>query len=779
MCDENTAKGNLYDAISELTVHDHICIVYETKEEQLNAVVPFIKLGLDRGEKCIYVVDDNTSKVVIEAMQKDGIETDSVIKSGALNILTKQEAYLQQGHFDPDWMIQFLKEATDLAKSDGFNALRVTGEMTWYLGGDIRLENLIEYEAKLNYFFQENDALAICQYNSNRFSSEILLNIIETHPIVIYGDLVCKNTYYIPPDEFLKPDQSDLKVKRMLGNLIEYKQVELKHKESEERNRLLVRSVSDYAIFMITPEGIVSSWNEGVQRIKGYSSDEIIGKHISIFYPEKDLKKGKVEYELKKAREDGKCEDEGWRIKKDGSRFMAKVIITALYDDNRKLYGYAKVTSDITERKKAEDVLRQKVQELTSLNRLSQKVSSSLSLDQVVNAALEEVTAAVTPDLVLFFLRDGDNLNLQGMVPANSKYCHEETPVHRVGECLCGLAGREEAPMYSRDIFNDSRCTWEECKMAGLRSFAALPLFGKNGIIGVLGLASGTQRDFQKQSIFLQTLSNDISIGLQNSILHMQVKKHADELETRVAERTDELARANIRLKELDHLKSMFIASMSHELRTPLNSIMGFTGIILQGIVGKISDEQRKQLSMVKKSASHLLSLINDIIDISKIEAGKVEIYVHKFELLSVVKEVINSFTVLAKEKNLKMDLKMSKKIMVESDERRIKQIITNFVSNAIKFTEKGSVNVCVLQNSGSAIEISVADTGIGIRKKDMNKLFKAFSRIYIDGVIKEGTGLGLYLSRKISDLLGCEIKAESEFGKGSVFTLTLPSRCT
>ncbi|MBT6045245.1 MAG: hypothetical protein HOG49_00345 [Candidatus Scalindua sp.] len=259
----------------------------------------------------------------------------------------------------------------------------------------------------------------------------------------------------------------------------------------------------------------------------------------------------------------------------------------------------------------------------------------------------------------------------------------------------------------------------------------------------------------------------------------MQVKKHADELETRVAERTDELARANIRLKELDHLKSMFIASMSHELRTPLNSIMGFTGIILQGIVGKISDEQRKQLSMVKKSASHLLSLINDIIDISKIEAGKVEIYVHKFELLSVVKEVINSFTVLAKEKNLKMDLKMSKKIMVESDERRIKQIITNFVSNAIKFTEKGSVNVCVLQNSGSAIEISVADTGIGIRKKDMNKLFKAFSRIYIDGVIKEGTGLGLYLSRKISDLLGCEIKAESEFGKGSVFTLTLPSRCT
>lgn len=241
----------------------------------------------------------------------------------------------------------------------------------------------------------------------------------------------------------------------------------------------------------------------------------------------------------------------------------------------------------------------------------------------------------------------------------------------------------------------------------------------------------------------------------------------------------EELTRANIRLKELDHLKSMFIASMSHELRTPLNSIMGFTGIILQGMVGKISDEQRKQLTMVKSSSTHLLSLINDIIDVSKVEAGKVDIYVKKFDLLSITKEIINSFTVLTKEKDLKIDLEMPKKIMVESDERRVKQILVNFVSNAIKFTDKGSVSVCVLQISDSAIEISVADTGIGIKNEDMDKLFKAFSRIPVEGVIKEGTGLGLYLSRKISELLGGEIKAESEFGKGTVFTLTLPIKHT
>lgn len=244
-------------------------------------------------------------------------------------------------------------------------------------------------------------------------------------------------------------------------------------------------------------------------------------------------------------------------------------------------------------------------------------------------------------------------------------------------------------------------------------------------------------------------------------------------------ERTKELTQANIQLKELDSLKSIFIASMSHELRTPLNCIIGFTGIILQGMVGKITDEQRKQLTMVKNSGSYLLSLINDIIDVSKIEAGKVDIYVQKFDLLSIVKEVINSFTVLAKEKDLKMDLEMSKKIMVENDERRIKQILVNIVGNAVKFTDKGSVNMCVRELSDSTIEIIVADTGIGIKEEDMGKLFKTFSRIPTEGVIKEGTGLGLYLCKKISDLIGGKIMAESEFGKGSTFTFTLPLRFT
>ncbi len=242
------------------------------------------------------------------------------------------------------------------------------------------------------------------------------------------------------------------------------------------------------------------------------------------------------------------------------------------------------------------------------------------------------------------------------------------------------------------------------------------------------------------------------------------VKKHAEQLE-----------QANIRLQELDRLKSMFIASMSHELRTPLNSIIGFTGIILQGMSGEITGDQRKELTMVKNSANHLLALINDVIDVSKIETDKVELFIEEFNLADLMQEVKESFKVAADEKNLKLSLKMPERLIIKGDERRTKQVIMNLVSNAVKFTDGGEIEIEV-KKKDEEVKVSVTDTGIGIKKENMKKLFKQFSRIYAeDKQITEGTGLGLYLSKKIVDLLGGQIKAESEFGKGSMFTFTFP----
>jgi len=234
---------------------------------------------------------------------------------------------------------------------------------------------------------------------------------------------------------------------------------------------------------------------------------------------------------------------------------------------------------------------------------------------------------------------------------------------------------------------------------------------------------------------------------------------------------------ANIQLKELDRLKSMFIASMSHELRTPLNSIIGFTGIMLLGMSGELTVEQRKQLMMVKSSAAHLLALINDVIDVSKIESGKVELAIEEFDLSAVAQEVKKSFEDAGDKQVLKIMLDAPKSLVIKSDKRRTKQIIMNLLSNAVKFTDKGKIDIKVEKKVEKA-EVSVTDTGIGIRKEDISKLFKPFSRIYSEcSPIQEGTGLGLYLSKKLADLLGAEIKAESEFGRGSEFTVSLPLR--
>lgn len=229
-------KRQLWAAIERLQVHDHLCLIYETQEELLAAVVPFIRIGLERGEKCGYVADENTAVSALEAMRADGIDVDSAVKSGALTVLTKTDSYVKDGCLDPDRLIRILKEVTGLSRQEGYSALRCAGE-AWMLGaGDPCLERLIEYEAKINYFFPENDTLAICQYNRRHFSPEVLMDVIRTHPLALSGGEVCKNIYYVPPDEFLKPDRISLEqVERLLHNIIERQKLEETMKAGDEK----------------------------------------------------------------------------------------------------------------------------------------------------------------------------------------------------------------------------------------------------------------------------------------------------------------------------------------------------------------------------------------------------------------------------------------------------------------------------------------------------------------------------------------------------------------
>jgi len=247
-------------------------------------------------------------------------------------------------------------------------------------------------------------------------------------------------------------------------------------------------------------------------------------------------------------------------------------------------------------------------------------------------------------------------------------------------------------------------------------------------------------------------------------------------LEQRVAERTAELATANEKLKELDHLKSMFIATMSHELRTPLNSIIGFTGIILQGMTGELNTKQKDQLGRVYQAGKHLTALVSDVIDISKIEAGKIEAFPEDFMLDELVNEVIENVQAQIDQKGLELKVSVPQGVRLHTDRKRLLQCLLNYLDNAVKFTQTGKISVTI-REVDSDIEITVSDTGIGIPERDLSKLFQPFVRLDSPLAIKTpGTGLGLYLTRKLAtEVLGGTVSVNSRPGMGSTFSLKAP----
>jgi signal transduction histidine kinase len=216
----------LIESLEQLGPHDHFCSIYESPEEHYAVAIPFMRMGLDRGEKCIYIADDGTLGAVREAMESEGIDVERATESNSLILATKDQAYLKRGSFDPDWMFTFWKEATDLAMSEGFPALRVTGETEWVVRGGRGLERWMEYESRLTHALAENNCSALCQYNRHCFPPEVILDVIRTHPVVIYRGTVCRNLYYVPPDEFLGTNEAEREVERLLTNIRGREEVE-------------------------------------------------------------------------------------------------------------------------------------------------------------------------------------------------------------------------------------------------------------------------------------------------------------------------------------------------------------------------------------------------------------------------------------------------------------------------------------------------------------------------------------------------------------------------
>jgi len=384
--------------IRDLKPADHLCCLYETEEEHRALLTPYLRQGLELGEKVLYIVDAHTAETVLKYLRDDGLETEPYIANGQLSILTAGEAYMRDGVFNPDRMIDLLQSETERALAEGYSALRVTGEMTWALRGLPGSERLVEYEAKLNRFFPHSRCLALCQYHQRRFQPDVLLDVLATHPIAVVGTEIYDNPYYIPPTDFLGPDRPTATLNHWLQNLEEHKQAEEAVRRSEANYRTLVESSPD-GIVSVNAEGRIIDCNEGICQLLGYTKEEIKGKRIHELLtnpvPVEDLR-----LYYSQLIENGQLEQEFEFAHRNGQPVPVWAKIIALYDEDGRFNQSVVYLRDIAERKK----LDQLKDEFIGL--VSHELRSPLTvIIGAVNTALSE-GASLSPEETRQLLQD-------------------------------------------------------------------------------------------------------------------------------------------------------------------------------------------------------------------------------------------------------------------------------------------------------------------------------------------------------------------------------------
>ena len=512
--------------------------------------------------------------------------------------------------------------------------------------------------------------------------------------------------------------------------------------ESEERYKLISSITSDYMFSSTVDEDgtITESWVAGAfESITGYTFEEYVerGGWRSCLHPD-DQRKDKMDME--KLHQNKSIVSELRLVKKNGEIVWIRIYAQPIWDERRNsLIGINGAAQDITEQKHAEEIIEESERRL------------SLILNTVSDVIF---LLAVEPGNIYRFVSINPAFVLMSGLDKSEILGKEIGVVLPESVQTKVVINNKKAIKVNKTIKWEEEIEYPHGKRFG--EIAVTPFIDNSGVC-----------------TYIVGSIHDIT---ENKLAEINIRRINEELEQRVKDRTAELEHAKERAESADRLKSAFLATMSHELRTPLNSIIGFTGMILMKLAGPLEEEQEKQLNMVQDSARHLLDLINDVLDISKIEAGQFELSISQFNLQEAMLNCIKRITPLADKKGIELVTHISPEIgIIKNDQRRLEQVILNLLSNAIKFTEQGQVIIRSSLENGFILT-SIEDTGIGIKEEHINVLFQPFRQLDTGITRKhEGTGLGLSICKRVIEAMGGKIWVTSEWGKGSVFTFSIP----
>lgn len=537
-----------------------------------------------------------------------------------------------------------------------------------------------------------------------------------------------------------------------------------KAEEELTKFKLGIESSSD-AVFITSTDGTILYANPAFEKVYGYNPEEVIGKNPRIIKP------GLVPQEqykyfwdtlLSKRTVTGEIINKS----KDGRLVPIAETNSPITDAQGNLLGFLAVHHDITERKQAEEALQRRNTYLAASAEIGRLVTSTLDLNTLFSRTVNLVRERFGFYHAAIFIVEETGFNAVLQEATGEAGAQMKAQKHSLAVGSKSVVG-EVTNSGKAVVVNDTATSAIHKKnplLPDTRAEAGIPLRIGNRIIGALDIQSKDANAFKEDDVaVLQTLADQIAIAIDNA-------------------RSYELSLQAVKeMREIDRLKSQFLANMSHELRTPLNSIIGFSRVILKGIDGPITDLQQQDLLAIHNSGQHLLGLINDILDLSRIEAGKMELSFDEVNMRDLINSVMSTITGLIKDRPIKLERHIPDNLpTVRADTMRVRQVLINLLSNAAKFTDEGTVSVKAEVQQGPAghpeLLVSVTDTGSGIAPEDQGKLFQPFSQVDASSTRKTGgSGLGLSISHQLIQMHGGRIGVQSTPGQGSTFYFTLP----
>jgi PAS domain S-box-containing protein len=540
--------------------------------------------------------------------------------------------------------------------------------------------------------------------------------------------------------------------------------------------RLLVASVKDYSIFLLDPQGYIRTWNEGAQRTKGYTADEIIGKHFSIFYSPQEVRHGKPEYGLRVAVDEGRWEEEGWRFRKDGTRFWADVVITALVNSEGELVGFAKVTRDLTERKRTDDERRQLLEleraarseaeaALERLYAIQQVTDTALAyptLEELLPVLLERVSEILFIDTGAVLLLDEDDPQVLVTRAAMGSALEGMQDVRLpFGEGLAWQVASEREPRVIDDL-GSMRLPDPLLHGTVLRSVMGVPLLVNQRVLGVLYVGVLRQRRFSESDIqYLRIVADRVALAIDHARLHEAAQRARVEAE---------VAEATVRTQ------NEFLSIAAHELKTPLTSVKAAVQLLLRRYDRNETPnpaQMLRGLRTIEGQADRLARLVSRLLETTRLHGGRITLDLAWTNVTELVQEVVEQTQARAGPEQFV--LVVPEAAWATVDRLRIEQVITNLLDNAIKFSPaSGRIDITVDCPTEESVRLMVRDYGIGVPPEHRPHLFERFYQAHAESH-QSGLGLGLYISREIVTLHGGTVMVEFPPDGGTCFVVTLP----